>query len=41
MQRRRFLLGALGATMTLPFLETFTPRKAQAAEGDVEPFAIF
>lgn len=41
MQRRKFLLGALGATMTLPFLETFAPKRAQAAEGDAETFAIF
>lgn len=41
MQRRKFLLGALGATMTLPFLETFAPKKAQAGEGDADPFAIF
>lgn len=41
MQRRKFLLGALGATMTLPFLETFAPKRAQAGEGDAETFAIF
>jgi hypothetical protein len=41
MQRRKFLLGALGATMTLPFLETFAPRPAKAGEGDAETFAIF
>lgn len=41
MRRRKFLLGALGATMALPFLETFAPKRAQAGEGDVEPFAIF
>jgi len=35
------LLGALGATMALPFLETFAPRRAEAGEGDAEPFAIF
>ncbi len=39
--RRRFLLGALGATMALPFLETFAPRTASAGEGDAEPFAVF
>lgn len=41
MNRRKFLLGALGASMALPFLETFAPRRADAAEGDAEPFAIF
>lgn len=41
MRRRKFLLGALGATMALPFLETFAPKRAQAGEGDVEPFAVF
>jgi hypothetical protein len=40
-QRRRFLLGALGATVALPFLETFAPKTAKAGEGDAEPFAIF
>ena len=39
--RRRFLLGALGATMALPFLETFAPRPAKAGDADVEPFAVF
>ena len=41
MQRRKFLLGALGATMALPFLETFAPRTAKAGEGDADTFAIF
>lgn len=40
-RRRKFLLGALGATMALPFLETFAPKRATAGEGDVAPFAIF
>lgn len=40
-QRRKFLLGALGATVALPFLETFAPKRAQAGEGDAETFAIF
>lgn len=39
--RRRFLLGALGATVVLPFLETLAPRKAKAGEADAEPFAVF
>lgn len=39
--RRRFLLGALGATVALPFLETFAPRAAAAGEGDAQPFAVF
>jgi hypothetical protein len=39
--RRKFLLGALGATVALPFLETFAPKRAQAGEGDAETFAIF
>jgi hypothetical protein len=41
MNRRKFLLGALGATVALPFLETFAPRRAQASQDDVPPFAIF
>ncbi|MEZ4302277.1 MAG: DUF1552 domain-containing protein [Polyangiaceae bacterium] len=40
-KRRRFLLGALGATMALPFLETFAPKRAEAGEGDADTFAIF
>ena len=40
-KRRRFLLGALGATMALPFLDAFSDRRAHAGEGDAETFAIF
>lgn len=41
MKRRRFLLGALGASMALPFLDAFSPKRAHAGEGTAETFAIF
>lgn len=39
--RRRFLKGLFGATLALPFLESLSPKKAEAGPGDVPPFAIF
>lgn len=39
MQRRYFLRGLAGVVMALPFLETFTPKKARAAS--YPPFAVF
>ncbi len=39
--RRRFLKGLFGATLALPFLESFASKKAQAGLGDFAPFAIF
>jgi hypothetical protein len=39
--RRRFLAGIGGVAVGLPFLETFTPKKALASGADVPPFAIF
>jgi hypothetical protein len=39
--RRRFLRGAGGVVVALPFLETFAPKKAQAEPGDVPLYAIF
>lgn len=41
MNRRKFLLGAFGATVALPFLETFAPKRAEAGEGDADSFAVF
>ncbi len=39
MQRRNFLRGAAGVLIALPFLETFAPKRANAA--GAPPFAIF
>ena len=41
MNRRHFLRGLFGVSLALPFLESFSPRKAEAGPGDVPPFAIF
>jgi hypothetical protein len=41
MNRRHFLRGLFGVSMALPFLESLSPRKAEAGPGDVPPFAIF
>jgi hypothetical protein len=39
--RRGFLTGLGGVVVGLPFLETFGPKKAEAGQADVQPFAIF
>src|SRR5688500_13062876 len=40
--RRRIIRGVGGVAMALPFPESLAPRKrANAAEGDAPPFAIF
>lgn len=41
MNRRHFLRGLFGVGMALPFLESLSPRKAEAGPGDIPPFAIF
>jgi len=41
MNRRHFLRGLFGVTLALPFLESLSPRRAEAGPGDVPPFAIF
>lgn len=41
MNRRLFLRGLFGVSMALPFLESLSPRKAEAGPGDIPPFAIF
>jgi hypothetical protein len=41
MNRRRLLRGLFGVSMALPFLESLSPRKAEAGPGDIPPFAIF
>lgn len=41
MNRRHFLRGLFGVSMALPFLESLSPRKAEAGPGDIPPFAIF
>lgn len=41
LNRRRFLRGAGGVVVALPFLETFAPKKAHAEPGDVPLYAIF
>ena len=41
MNRRHLLRGLFGVSLALPFLESFSPRKAEAGAGDVPPFAIF
>jgi hypothetical protein len=41
MNRRNVLRGLFGVSLALPFLESFSPRKAEAGAGDVPPFAIF
>jgi hypothetical protein len=41
MKRRHFLRGLFGVTLTLPFLESLSDKKAEAGPGDVPPFAIF
>lgn len=41
MNRRYFLRGLFGVSMALPFLESLSPRKAEAGPGDIPPFAIF
>lgn len=41
LSRRGFLAGLGGVAVGLPFLETFAPKKAEAGQADVEPFAIF
>lgn len=39
--RRNILRGVGGAFIALPFLETFAPKRAQAAEGNVPKYGIF
>jgi hypothetical protein len=41
MNRRNVLRGLFGVSLALPFLESLSPRKAEAGAGDVPPFAIF
>lgn len=41
MNRRQVLRGLFGVSMALPFLESLSPRKAEAGPGDIPPFAIF
>jgi hypothetical protein len=41
MHRRQLLRGIGGATVALPFLEAFAPRKAKAGSEIVPPYAIF
>ncbi|HRI63407.1 MAG TPA: DUF1552 domain-containing protein [Polyangium sp.] len=41
MNRRHFLRGLFGVSLSLPFLEGLSPRKAEAGPGDIPPFAIF
>lgn len=38
--RRKILMGALGASVALPFLDAFRPKKAEAGEGDAPTYAI-
>ena len=41
MHRRHVLRGIGGATVALPFLEAFAPRKAKAGVDAVPAYAIF
>ncbi len=41
LSRRGFLTGLGGVVVALPFLETFAPKKAEAGQADVLPYAIF